>query len=275
MVFISLSTIPGKYQLISGNHTLGNDILPVAMLNNNEKEVYFEQTNSDHTAVKFYQGPCSEIQQPFHRSTRMLQLDITQDSRHRIDEAYLGTEESHMGYYSLTISPASVLSTNTCVAGVLFFQDQLDYYKFVTLGHKNKRSHPKCVSSAHISSFTIRGRGYNFAGLESFNSATLNITIIIDAPRYNVTNMSTTTCEFPQPECTVTLNHTNDQGTCILASLQDTNNIITLHYSAWSYSGKDYVIAANTVGGISVSLLFVPVLLWILIICVKPRVNTS
>jgi hypothetical protein len=226
------------------------------------KEVHFE--TSDYAAVKLYQGPCSEIQQQLHHSTRMLQLVLTENSRHGIDEPYLGSEKSHLGFYSLTVAASvSDLPTNSCVAEVRLFQGQLDYYKFVTLGHKSMRYPPHCVFPENSSNFTYHGSGYNFVGLESFYSATLNITIERNVAGFNITNLSTTTC---QAQCTVTLNHTNDQGTCILASLQDTSNFITLYYSAWSYSDKyrGHNIAAWTILSICILLAIVAFLLLVI-----------
>ena len=252
---------PIRNSSTSGSLTLGNsDVLPILRFENSVKEVHFTQKHG-FIPFKIYQGSCSKIGplSQFGYNTRQLQLLVP--SQHRIDEPYM-INGSRVRYSFIPPYSDSGQASMLCIAKVHIFTDQFDYYQFIVSGRVSRSASSKCLSPAHPSHFTLREHtGYYFVGLESLHPTTLNITITSNKLEYNATSFSSTVCN--DGYCSITLNHTSGQGTCVLAALNDSDTFVSLQYSARPKSNayKHFLNATITLGCISYLFLLVSCIL--------------
>ena len=227
------------------------------------KAVQFTQTHG-FVPIKVYQGSCSTIG-PFsqlRQNTRHLQLLVP--SQHRIDEPYM-TVDSHINYSFIAPDSDSDQASMPCIAKVHVFTDKLDYYQFIVFGTVSRSASSKCLSPAHPLNFTLhKHKGYYFVGLENFHPTTLDITIISNKLVYNVTSLSSTVCN--DGYCSIPLNHTSGQGTCVLAALNDSDTFVSLQFAYVQHTSarpqsrpRSYGIAAEILGHIGTVLTFLSI----------------
>ena len=247
LTLIPFQVLPIRNSLISGSLTLGNsDVLPISRFENSVKEVYFTQKHG-FIPVKVYQGSCSKIGSSSQLGHNTRQLQLLVPSQHRIDEPYM-TVDSHVIYSFIAPDSDSDQASMPCIAKVHIFTDQFDYYQFIVSGRVSRSASSKCLSPAHPLYFILREHtGYYFVGLESFHPTTLNITINSNKLEYNATSFSNTVCN--DGYCSIPLNHTSGQGTCVLAALNDSYTFVSLQYSARPQSNayKHFLIAKITI----------------------------
>ena len=84
--------------------------------------------------------------------------------------------------------------------------------------------------------FTISADDQNlhyFVGLKGLQSAVVDFTLIADVMRYNITELTATSCTFPTSHCSITPNH-DSQDVCILAWTMQSEVFTTLQYDSGS-----------------------------------------
>lgn len=232
---------------ISGGTTLGNsDVLLISAFDSRFREVTVHLANNIMASAKFYQGPCSEIG-PFPQlRNSTTELAVTERSYHGIDEPYV--LRGSRVHYTLMVTNATTmeLASSLCIANVYVFNGLSKYSKFLESGDVSTIRTSNCLSSSKPLNFTLSTAyiKYYFVGLESHSSATLNITVTGEILEYNITNLSTTECNFSSqaPQCSVQLHHhPSGQEICLLASLQDTDTFVSLsYYSAQPHNHREH-----------------------------------
>lgn len=201
---------------------LKSDVVLVAAFDSSTSKVIVspEIGNDDLVAIEFYQGPCSKIKLFPQVRNYTKQINFTKNSQHRIDKPYL-LRDSLVNYTITVAGTASIL----CVARI-----------HLSINHPTNTSGSLgCVSRAVPLNLLLTDFQNNSYDLVGLYSGSVNITVHSAILEYNISDLSTTLCNFSKSarKCTIPLHHhgSRDQETCVLASLQDTATSISLGYA--------------------------------------------
>ena len=217
----------------SGDVVLRNsDVVLIAKTNSSKIELS-TTLDSEMTDIIVNHDLCSEIGQLQQVSKSTSELTVSENMMYSIDEVYLiGT--SQVTYNFTTVESPQVATG--CVANVTTFLEYPDYMEFLTSGNARNPNKMHCLSPHEPLTFHLNssdGDSYHFVGLKSFEFATLNYTVFKELLKYDSTNTDGLSCTLStsRSDCTISLNNSQEQEACVLASLQDTNNtFISLFY---------------------------------------------
>ena len=227
-LYLTLPTLPSGEVLIGSN-----DVVLVTTINTDVVSNVNFNTRSDSLDVLLYQETCSAIPNTNDRHNFTDRLNVATNTQYFINQTYL-VKGSTVQYTFSSFNSSH--NTSTCIASIPVFLTYSDFTAFLVSGFIANSNASYCLSPASSVTFTISADDQNlhyFVGLKGLQSAVVDFTLIADVMRYNITELTATSCTFPTSHCSITPNH-DSQDVCILAWTMQSEVFTTLQYDSGS-----------------------------------------